>query len=219
MKKKNDITDTDSESLLRIEPFFFDIASTPLPDKKIEEPVSSSPTPEKGNNSATKVQEQPRHIKIKSNEIPGISIKKILNKNSEFSQDEKPAQAILNKEETESFSQNDLTRIWKEYIESIPEKKLLSTSMQSCIPTLQDEYNIRVLVDNPIQEKEILAERNELLAFLRSKLHNSQIYLYVEIAAHGENKKALSPRDRFSAMLNRNPNIERLRSELDLQLD
>jgi hypothetical protein len=216
MKKKNNVDD--QESIFQINPFFSTVSSS-LPEKP-KETASPSIPPEIKNITTNKVEENHRNIRIKSNEIPGFSIKNTLKKNSDPNKEEgSPAQSIPTKEEINVFTQNDLTKYWKEYIESIPEKKILATSMQSCIPVLQDEYNIRIQVDNPVQQKEILAERNELTSFLSSKLHNSKIYLYVEIAAQGENKKALSPKDRFTSMLERNPIIEKLCSELELELD
>ncbi len=91
--------------------------------------------------------------------------------------------------------------------------------MQSCIPLLKENYFIEVPVDNPIQEKEILNERSDLLAFLSGRLKNGKIQLYVRVNEQGENKKSFSPQERFKSMLERNPNIEHLRVELGLELD
>ncbi len=91
--------------------------------------------------------------------------------------------------------------------------------MQSCLPVLQENYFIEVPVDNPIQEKEILTERNDLVSFLSKRLKNGKIHIYVRINEQGENKKSFSPQERFKSMLERNPNIEHLRSELGFEID
>ena len=150
--------------------------------------------------------------------MPGISIKNILNNGSKEKEVIQTVSAP-SIQEINDFSQNDLTACWKDYIQSIPEKKILSTTMESCIPVLKENYFIEVPVDNPIQEKEILNERNDLTAFLSRKLKNGKIHIYVKVNEQGENKKSLSYQERFKSMLERNPNIEHLRSELGLEID
>ena len=151
-------------------------------------------------------------------DLPGVSIKSILNddgKEKEFTATPQVSSIV----ESNNFSQNDLTACWKEYIQSVPEKKILTTTMQSCIPVLKENYFIELPVDNPIQEKEILNERSNLIAFLSKRLKNGKIQIYVRINEQGENKKSLSSQERFKSMLERNPNIEHLRMELGLELD
>ena len=91
--------------------------------------------------------------------------------------------------------------------------------MESCIPVLKADYFIEVPVDNPIQEKEILSERNDLIGFLSQKLKNGKIHIYLKVNEQGENKRSLSHQERFKSMLERNPNIEHLRAELGLEID
>jgi DNA polymerase-3 subunit gamma/tau len=150
--------------------------------------------------------------------MPGVSIKNILNSDNKKEAVEAIVQPIAS-QETNDFSQNDLSACWKEYIQSIPEKKILASTMQSCVPVLKENYFIEVPVDNPIQEKEILNERSDLIAFLSLRLKNGKIQIYVRVNEQGENKKSFSPQERFKSMLERNPNIEHLRTELGLELD
>jgi len=157
---------------------------------------------------------------LKPAEIPGISIKNILNNgNNNGKEVPQAATPAFSVQETNDFSQNDLTACWKEYIQSIPEKKILASTMQSCIPALKENHFIEVPVDNPIQEKEILNERSELIAFLSKRLKNGKTQIYVRVNEQGENKKSFSPQERFKSMLERNPNIEHLRAELGLEID
>lgn len=90
--------------------------------------------------------------------------------------------------------------------------------MQSCSPILKENHSIEVPVDNPIQEKEILNERNDLVAFLSNRLKNGQIDINVRVSEQVEYKKPLSQHERFQSMLERNSNIEHLRLELGLEL-
>lgn len=118
-----------------------------------------------------------------------------------------------------SFTQKELNIAWNEYMETIPEKKILLTTMQSYKPVLQDDFFIEIPVDNPIQEREVLNERPTLLSFLQKRMNNGKIRINVRIMQMEENKKMLSPKDRLKGMLERNENMKRLMLELHLELD
>lgn len=204
MKKKNNIDDDD---LFIIENFF-------TPDK----PVATASQPQTNvSHPQGQVVNAPTVARIKSSEIPGVSIQKILNDEGKEKQ-----VVATNKAEADlctPFTQKDLNIAWNEYILTIPEKKILITTMESYKPILQEDFFIEIPVDNPIQEREILNERPSLVDFLRKKLRNYKIHLNTRIMQMEENKKMLSPKDRFKGILERNENIKRLCHDLNLELD
>lgn len=102
---------------------------------------------------------------------------------------------------------------------TIPEKKILLTTMQSYKPTLQEDFFFVVSVDNPIQEKELLNERAHLQHFIQEKLNNGKVRMTVRIMQAEENKKMLSPKDRLKGMMERNENMKKLMKELALELN
>ena len=167
-------------------------------------------------NKATTQQAQ-TSTRIKVTEKPGVSIKGILN--NENIQKEEQIKTSISSSKTKLFNQNELSFSWKEYIKTIPEKKIIVSTMQNCIPILKENFHIELVVDNQIQEKEIEAESIDILNFLIQKLENGNIKLIVRIAENGENKKSLSARDRLLKMIENNSNLELLRTELDLELD
>ncbi|MCB9016998.1 MAG: hypothetical protein WCU80_02915 [Paludibacteraceae bacterium] len=149
--------------------------------------------------------------------MPGVSIKKIIHGDNLPKEESHGAQIQVKGENP--FTQNDLLRCWNEFINTIPDKKILVTTMQSYKPTLKENFFIEVSVDNPMQEKDLLNERPTILAFLSQKLQNGKIQMYTRIMEETENKKMLSPKDRLKSMMEQNQNLADLYNQLELEID
>jgi len=87
--------------------------------------------------------------------------------------------------------------------------------------SLRQPDNILVInVSNSVHEKEVTNQRNNLLEFLRDELKNDFITMQVTITAEpAENKKYMTDRDKLDAMAAQNPNVNKLRDQLNLELD
>jgi len=208
-KKKNNIDDWDEENLFQLDNFF------------TVEPPAASITSNNTNGQAANVHgtqaTQPTTIRIKSSQMPGVSIKKIIHGDNLPKEESHGAQIQVKGENP--FTQNDLLRCWNEFINTIPDKKILVTTMQSYKPTLKENFFIEVSVDNPMQEKDLLNERPTILAFLSQKLQNGKIQMYTRIMEETENKKMLSPKDRLKSMMEQNQNLADLYNQLELEID
>lgn len=147
--------------------------------------------------------------------MPGVSITNLLTKKEEKQVANSSVPQI---QETSQFDQSMLNKAWKEYIDKIPEKKILSTTMQGCTLTIKENFFIEIAVDNPIQENELLNEKASLTSWLSKTLKNGEIKLYTRVNENGENKKALSPNERFKEMIQNNEHISVLAKELELEI-
>ncbi|MBO5988618.1 MAG: DNA polymerase III subunit gamma/tau [Paludibacteraceae bacterium] len=212
-KKKNNIDDEwddfDVDSLLKIEPFF-------SPERAKTQQGTSSPSPQTSNvrQSHAQIQTQQNPGTPKVAAMPGVSITNLLTKKEEKQVDSNVPQV----QETTQFDQVMLNKAWKEYIDRIPEKKILSSTMQGCTLTIKDNFFIEIAVDNPMQEDELLSERASLTSWLSKSLKNGKIKLYTRVNENGENKKALSPNERFIEMIQNNEHIGTLAKELELEI-
>jgi DNA polymerase-3 subunit gamma/tau len=71
-----------------------------------------------------------------------------------------------------------------------------------------------------VQEEDIRETRNELLSYLKDKLNNSFIDLNVVMTEKApESERAYTTRDKFKKMAEKNPDLEKLRQQFDLDLD
>lgn len=210
-KKKNNIDDDwddfDVESLLKIEPFF-----SPANVTQQQNPVPAQTTNDRQTYTA-QVQQVQNTPKVAT--MPGVSITNLLTKKEEKQVANSSVPQI---QETSQFDQSMLNKAWKEYIDKIPEKKILSTTMQGCTLTIKENFFIEIAVDNPIQENELLNEKASLTSWLSKTLKNGEIKLYTRVNENGENKKALSPNERFKEMIQNNEHISVLAKELELEI-
>lgn len=195
--------------MLKIEPFF-------SPERPKPQQGASLPSPQTSNvrQSHAQIQTLQNPVTPKVAAMPGVSITNLLTKKEEKQIDSSVPQVM----ETTQFDQVMLNKAWKEYIDKIPEKKILSSTMQGCTLTIKDNFFIEIAVDNPMQEDELLSERASLTSWLSKSLKNGKIKLYTRVNENGENKKALSPNERFIEMVQNNEHIGILAKELELEI-
>ena len=85
---------------------------------------------------------------------------------------------------------------------------------------LQPDNVILVTVGNTVLEKELNERRNMLLEFLRNELKNDFITMQVTVTEQpSETKKYMNDREKLDAMAFQNPNVNKLRDQLNLELD
>ncbi len=77
---------------------------------------------------------------------------------------------------------------------------------------------IEITVDNVIQKESIFEQKPEILSFLRKNLNNYAINLEVKITDNPKIHKAYLPAEKFQKMVEKNPDVERLKNDLDLDL-
>ena len=77
-----------------------------------------------------------------------------------------------------------------------------------------------ITVGNQILEKELNDRRNMLLDYLREDMKNDFITMKVIVTEQvSETKKYMNDREKLDAMAAQNPNVNRLRDQLNLELD
>ncbi len=97
---------------------------------------------------------------------------------------------------------------------------LLYSALTSYKSVLQPENVLQITVGNTVLAKELNERRNMLLEYLRDELKNDFISLQVEVTEQPtENKKYMTDRDKLDAMAAQNPNVNKLRDQLNLELD
>lgn len=84
---------------------------------------------------------------------------------------------------------------------------------------LNDNYKIDIVVENEVQLGEMENEKVDLLTFLSKSLNNGKIKLNIRLSEIGENKLALTNRDRFLEMIKRNSGLEQLMNTLGLEIE
>lgn len=98
----------------------------------------------------------------------------------------------------------------------------LSAILKSCSIEVLPNNIIQVGVESKFQEIEFTEKRPEFMPLLKKMIENDFFTLQTIIAATEQNKttqKAFSPKDKFDVLNAKNPNLDKLRNALDLDLD
>lgn len=118
------------------------------------------------------------------------------------------------------YSEDSFVELWKSFATDVREKNAsLSRTMLKYLPQKQNNSYV-VLVVNQLQQKEIVDDKVEIIAFLRDKLSNDFVNFSVEVSQKEDNdEKFYTSEEKLNKMLNENPTFSKLYSQMDLDLD
>ncbi|MDE5677777.1 DNA polymerase III subunit gamma/tau [Phocaeicola sp.] len=117
------------------------------------------------------------------------------------------------------FNEKDLDYYWREFATTLPkEEKANSARMMNMHPRLLNDTTFEVTVDNDMVEKYMKQLIPAIQNHLRERLHNRKITMTTRISAPTENIRAYSQVERFQIMSKKNPNLQRLKEALGLEL-
>lgn len=139
------------------------------------------------------------------------------------SKDKKPAYIdepeVTNKEENESFSQQDLVVQWRSMCSRMPsDMQALAQRMKNITPTITEFPHIQALAENKIQLNELLSIKARIRATLAKTLHNGQLELTIRLAEQDEIKPMLTPRQELEKLKQTNKPVMKLIEALGLEL-
>ena len=120
---------------------------------------------------------------------------------------------------SESFDEPQMISAWKEYTDQVEKdgKYNLLSHLTMGVPKLEASL-IHLEFPNETIKVEVERAKHELLGFLREKLQNYDIDLSIEVNETAEKRYAYTPREKFEKLKEKNPLIEKLRKEFDLDI-
>lgn len=118
------------------------------------------------------------------------------------------------------FNEDRLTYYWFRYAQQLPnDKRATMGRMKGMALKLNTEnWEVTAVVENELVEQTMRQEQISLMNYLRTQLRNDYITLKFEIVADDAPKRAFSRVEKFREMLQRWPDLDMLRKELDLEL-
>ncbi|MCX6283822.1 MAG: DNA polymerase III subunit gamma/tau [Bacteroidetes bacterium] len=118
------------------------------------------------------------------------------------------------------FTQEDLNAAWKEYVTGLKsEMPHLYNSLAGYIPILKDNFNIEITLENKLLETDLFRKKGEMLGFLRSRLDNYQLSLTAKVEENSRELKPYTDKEKFDKMAAKNPALQKLKEELDLEIE
>jgi DNA polymerase-3 subunit gamma/tau len=223
-QKNEPVADTTILSSATIEKMNTEISqadSTPV----VEPSIDKSKTEE-----IKLVEEKPKEIivepaqnKIKINlphkRVSGLSISSL---NAKKQHELNKIEVIIDEDNLpkDFFTEEELRKHWAEFVESIDQKgqKILASNLNTDIPKLKEDFKIHIELPNGTMKKEIEREQFELLEYLRAKLNNHFIQIVISVNEATAKKFAFTPEEKYEKLREKNPVIDLLRTEFDLDL-
>ncbi len=118
------------------------------------------------------------------------------------------------------FSEEDMQKHWADFVHKIDidGRKILASNLNSDTPKLRDNFTIWIELPNSTMKKEIEREQFDLMEYLRLKLNNHFVKLQITVNETTSTKFAFTPEEKYEKLRAKNPAIDLLRREFDLDL-
>jgi len=177
--------------------------------------------PEPLNTPETKDIKDDKKIKINrpTKRVSGLSIKSL---NAKKQHELNRIEVVIDEKNLprENFTEEDLRKHWADFIEIIDKKgqKILASNLHTDVPKLKEDFKIHIELPNSTMKKEIEREQFELMEYLRAKLNNHFVHLDITVNETTAKKFAFTPEEKYEKLREKNPVIDLLRQEFDLDL-
>lgn len=223
-----------SDKLEVIPPSFFKVAEKPIEknaSKEVEEIVEKEIEVEKI--VATENEEVVEDIEIQEKVIlnrPQIIAERNAQKVSAFSlksiQKKQAIKKVLVSQQpdqdalpTEEFSEKDFIKVWQKYTKKLEKQGQFNmhSHLTMGVPKLEGSL-IHLVFPNSTIKVEVERAKTKLLTYLRSTLQNYDIDLSIEVDETEIKRYAYTPMEKFQKLSEKNPLIENLRKEFDLDI-
>ncbi|MEQ8220221.1 MAG: DNA polymerase III subunit gamma/tau [Arenibacter sp.] len=119
-----------------------------------------------------------------------------------------------------NFTEAEMQKHWADFVEILDNdgRKILASNLHSDVPKLTDNFTIWIELPNGTMKKEIEREKYDLMEYLKLKLNNHFIQLRISVNEATAKKFAFTPEEKYMKLREKNPAIDLLRKEFDLDI-
>ena len=196
-------------------------------DSRVSEPVpidsnNKITIPENGQDPLPAPVEMPKINLAKSSLMQGSSLIPNLNDlAANYSKKELEQVDYVHGDSKTDFTAETLLKRWDEYAQIIKQAGKLNifTLMTANSPTLLDNFQIELIIENKIQENQFVNEKIDLLNFLRVQLKNFNVDIVTKHIEQTNKKRLYTSTEKYQHMVEKNPNLEEFRKRFNLDLD
>ena len=186
-----------------------------------EVPVKQEPVPEAIEELVSEPKEpyQPKkkiQIKTPEKRVSGLSLSSIkIKKEHENIKAPEVSEENLPKD---PFTEEAMQQHWDDLVDQLENqgRKILASNFQSDVPKLKNETTIWIELPNGTMKKEIEREQSLMMDYLKQKLNNYSLTLHITVNEEVAKKFAFTPAEKYEKLREKNPAIEVLRKEFDL---
>ena len=120
----------------------------------------------------------------------------------------------------DQFTEADMQKHWNYFVGTIDAKgqKILASNLATDVPKLLADATLWIELPNGTMKKEVEREQYDLVAYLRQQLNNHTINLKITVNEETAKKFAFTPEEKYEKLREKNPALDILRQEFDLDL-
>ncbi|MGI9547915.1 MAG: DNA polymerase III subunit gamma/tau [Flavobacteriaceae bacterium] len=118
------------------------------------------------------------------------------------------------------FDEKEMQEHWANYTHKLDlaGRKILASNLSIDSPKLLGDNTIWIQLPNNTMKKEIEREQGEILSYLKTQLNNYEIKLKISVNEETAKQFAYTPEEKYEKLRKKNPTIDLLRKEFDLDL-
>lgn len=182
-------------------------------------PINPANTPP-STSASSQVEKPKSRLKRKINREHTRELGYSLNdeKESLMSEDDPIAYMIGKEHIATEIDKDKLDEIINEFINGLKGQPSLKSVLRSEKPSLINEKEVEFKFYNKAQEQDLMSHAEMLLMKLRTQLNNYQLKIKTTILAT-EKFKADGPMEKFEQMAKKNPNLLKLKDQLNLEIE
>ncbi len=190
-------------------------------DKSKEETITTDAVENIEVFQPTKEEVPPLKIELKNLEkkVSGLSLSSIKAKKEHQLSKQEIVPNIENLPK-DAFNEETLQKLWNDYIKLIEEegKKIVASNLAADTPKLKNESTIWIELPNDTMKKEVEREQHSLVTYLKKNLNNYDVNLLITVNEVVAKKYAFTPEEKYEKLKEKNPLIDTLRKEFDLDI-
>ena len=118
----------------------------------------------------------------------------------------------------EAYTEEQLRKVWLEYVEAHPTERILINTMKAALPEKKDGDLYKISVDDTIQIDTINESKQDILTFLHDKLSNDAIDFVIEQRVGEAPPSTWTQREVLHHMIEKQPQLNRLISDFGLTI-
>ena len=156
---------------------------------------------------------------------PGYSIRDVLNgKNRQKTDSEEISQPTEGERDirTESVSSENLNKAWNDFAEKIrADRPRMYNTLKGHIPEIGKENKIELVLDNTVQQDEFQKDiKQDMLMYMREVLKNDLIVIHTSVKTdEPAQTKLYTPEEKYKHMSKKNPDLDQLKKEFNLDFE
>ena len=148
----------------------------------------------------------------------GVSLSSLTEENPEKPVEKSISLQAEPRQSNRLFTEEELQKAWQEFAENLVEEKLLRNTMMLYKPKMLGNTVFEVEVNTEINKNYLDDYGNVILTYLRESLQNDDITMTIIISEATVVKKPLTSREIFDELVQKNPSLQKLSDEFDLEL-